>query len=90
MYEASKGLGSNEVNTCSLSAGVAFDHSLPIFAVIGRTGVGKSTFINSLGGRNNDGNDATVCHGLDSCKLPVSWNVLQTTLIHVTLLNRHI
>ncbi|OXV09199.1 hypothetical protein Egran_03041 [Elaphomyces granulatus] len=64
MYEASKGLG---VNTCSFSAGVAFDHSLPIFAVIGRTGVGKSTFVNSLGGRHNDGNDATVCHGLDSC-----------------------
>ncbi|KAI9681692.1 MAG: hypothetical protein M1822_007044 [Bathelium mastoideum] len=40
----------------------------PIFAVIGKTGVGKSSFINVLGGRNYSADAPEICHGLETCK----------------------
>lgn len=40
---------------------------LNIYAIIGRTGVGKSTFIGALGGKDGDGREPEVCHGLQSC-----------------------
>ena len=40
---------------------------LNIYAVIGRTGVGKSSFIDVLGGRDGEGREPKVCHGLQSC-----------------------
>lgn len=44
------------------------DASLPVFAILGKTGVGKSTFIETLGGRNvKTGDVPAVCHGLASC-----------------------
>lgn len=45
------------------------DHSVPIFAIMGKTGVGKSQFINVLGGRHiEDGRPPQVGHALESCK----------------------
>ena len=44
------------------------DYSLTIFAVMGKTGVGKSSFIDTLGGRDCNGESPKICHGLDSCK----------------------
>ena len=45
------------------------DHSVPIFAIVGKTGVGKSQFINVLGGRHiEDGRPPQVGHTLASCK----------------------
>lgn len=41
----------------------------PIFAVIGRTGVGKSTFIKTLGGVNATNGPPEVCHRLETCKI---------------------
>ena len=45
-------------------------HSLPTFAVMGKTGVGKSTFIEAVGGYNGTGHSPRTCAGLSSCKLP--------------------
>jgi hypothetical protein len=45
------------------------NHWLPIFAVMGKTGVGKSTFIDVLGGRDCDNRPPRIdCGGLFSCK----------------------
>jgi hypothetical protein len=45
------------------------DKSLPIFAVLGRTGAGKSSFINTLGGVNiRTAEPAMIGHRLTSCK----------------------
>jgi hypothetical protein len=42
--------------------------SWPIFAIFGKTGVGKSSFIEALGGRNlTTGLGPVVCEGLESC-----------------------
>jgi hypothetical protein len=43
-------------------------HSLPIYALIGKTGVGKSSFIKALSGKDSHGHEAVVCHSMDSCK----------------------
>lgn len=51
---------------------------LNIYAVIGRTGVGKSTFIDILGGRDGEGHGPKVCHGLQSCTSTLGF--YQTTL----------
>jgi hypothetical protein len=56
------------------------DPTLPIFAIIGKTGVGKSSFINELKGRNASGKAPDICHGLDSCK-----SSLKTKLAEVNL-----
>ena len=65
-------LSEGEVLTNSRSE---IDHALPIFAIVGKTGVGKSSFIDILGGRDSYGQRAGVCHGLDSCKLrPSIWH----------------
>ncbi|KAL2864110.1 nucleoside phosphorylase domain-containing protein [Aspergillus lucknowensis] len=43
------------------------DTTRPIFGILGKTGVGKSSFIDLLGGRNRSGYPPEVCHGLESC-----------------------
>jgi len=43
-------------------------HSLPIYALIGKTGVGKSSFIKALSGKDSHGHEAVVCHSMESCK----------------------
>ena len=44
------------------------DASLPVFAILGKTGVGKSTFINELGGRNIKNNlPPRIGETLESC-----------------------
>ena len=46
-----------------------FNHSKAMFAIMGRTGVGKSNFIDVLGGRHVEtGSPPEVGHGLESCK----------------------
>jgi hypothetical protein len=45
------------------------DRTLPIFAMIGKTGVGKSSFIDKLGGLDVTGKHPGICHGLESCKI---------------------
>lgn len=46
---------------------VGVDREAPIFAVIGETGVGKSSFINSLGGRSSSNDAPEICDTLDTC-----------------------
>ncbi|KAK2773124.1 hypothetical protein FQN53_004266 [Emmonsiellopsis sp. PD_33] len=46
---------------------LGLDPRRPIFGVLGKTGVGKSTFIDILGGRNSSGHPPVICHGLESC-----------------------
>lgn len=49
----------------------SLDPSLPVFAILGQTGVGKSTLIKTLGGRNlNTTRAPEICAGLESCKAP--------------------
>ncbi|GES66309.1 purine and uridine phosphorylase [Aspergillus terreus] len=43
------------------------DPTRPIFGILGKTGVGKSSFIDLLGGRNRSGHPPEICHGLESC-----------------------
>ncbi|KAL9095520.1 MAG: hypothetical protein Q9165_002391 [Trypethelium subeluteriae] len=43
-----------------------------IFAIIGRTGVGKSSFIHVLGGRNESNGAPEICHGSESCTRDVT------------------
>ena len=44
------------------------NHSIPIFAIMGKTGVGKSKFIQVLGGENiTERHQPEVGHGLESC-----------------------
>jgi hypothetical protein len=59
------------------------DPTLPIFAIIGKTGVGKSSFINELEGRNASGKPPDICHGLYSCK-----SSPETKLAEVNLMNQ--
>ncbi|RDL38651.1 uncharacterized protein BP5553_02991 [Venustampulla echinocandica] len=50
------------------------DNDAPIIAIMGQTGAGKSTFINSLGGRHiQTGRVPTIGHGLESETSKVSW-----------------
>ena len=58
---ASLGLG-------AVLLGPEINPAYPIFAIIGRTGVGKSTFIKVLGGLNNTRQAPDVCHGLETCR----------------------
>lgn len=44
------------------------DPKYPIFAILGKTGVGKSSFIAKLGARNSSGGAPEICHGMDTCK----------------------
>ncbi|KAG9522356.1 hypothetical protein KCV07_g3194, partial [Aureobasidium melanogenum] len=48
-------------------------HALPIYALIGKTGVGKSSFIKALGGKNSRGHEAVVCHSMDSCTSTIDY-----------------
>lgn len=42
--------------------------SLPVFAILGKTGVGKSSLINTLGGQNlSNGRPPEMCVGMGSC-----------------------
>lgn len=48
--------------------------SLATFIVIGKTGVGESSFIKSLGGKSiDDGQEPTVDEGIDSCESSIAF-----------------
>ena len=52
---------------------VLADHESPIIAVMGETGVGKSSMIRALDGRNTSGHLPDVSHNLQPCgREPVS------------------
>jgi predicted GTPase len=47
----------------------ALDANVLQIAIMGMTGVGKSSFINALGGLHvKDNSSASVCDGFESCK----------------------
>lgn len=52
----------------STTASSGIDPTRPIFAIMGKTGVGKSSFIDKLGGRNSSGGAPEICHGMDICE----------------------
>lgn len=51
-----------------ISPTIEVDSNYPIFAILGRTGVGKSSFIKLLGGQNEKGDTPEVGHGLEPCE----------------------
>jgi predicted GTPase len=56
-----------EVNAPNYNRQAALDISLPLFAVLGATGVGKSSFIATLGGRDVKTNEPpAIGHRLQS------------------------
>lgn len=59
--------------------GSGLNSSLPVFAILGQTGVGKSTLTETLGGRNlNTAHGPKFCADLESCKsrLPNAASIL--------------
>lgn len=50
--------------------------SCGVFIVIGKTGVGKSTFIKLLGGKNGEGQPPDIDDKIDSCKSPIAFPLL--------------
>lgn len=56
-----------EVNAPNYNRQAALDINLPLFAVLGATGVGKSSFITTLGGRHVNTNELpAIGHQLES------------------------
>lgn len=50
--------------------------SYGVFIVIGKTGVGKSTFIKLLGGKNGEGQPPDIDDKIDPCESPVALPLL--------------
>jgi hypothetical protein len=65
--------GTAGVEVMPLTPGL--DLTLPIFAIIGRTGAGKSTFINALGGLDS-GRGPAIGDDLEPCKLQTDYFAL--------------
>jgi ABC-type molybdenum transport system ATPase subunit/photorepair protein PhrA len=73
-----------EVNAPNYNRQAVLDISLPLFAVLGATGVGKSTFITTLGGRHVSTNELPVIgHRLESREFSktIEWSILGLVIV---------